>query len=160
MLFQDFKTEVDDEDYHAKDPKPVVSRISRVPSSKKKKASGTPIKRSSTKKVPPAIAAALAGSAEGSESELTSPEKKNAASLGVALRNLLKLPKAHKWVCYEFFYSNLDKVLFEGENDFMVCLRESFPLLQTRRLTRVSRPSSSSCQCHQYNFQLRNISHL
>jgi hypothetical protein len=51
-------------------------------------------------------------------------------------------------------------VLFEGENDFMVCLRESFPLLQTRRLTRVSWPSSSSCQCHQYNFQLRNISHL
>ena len=95
-------------------------------------------KRSSSKKFPPAIAAALAGSAEGSESELTSPEKKNAASLGVALRNLLKLPKAHKWVCYEFFYSNLDKVLFEGENDFMVCLRESFTLFKTRRLKRVS----------------------
>jgi hypothetical protein len=25
------------------------------------------------------------------------------------LRNLLKLPKAHKWVCYEWFYSNIDK---------------------------------------------------
>ena len=56
---------------------------------------------------------------------------------GVALRNLLKLPKGHKWVCYEFFYSNLDQVLFEGENDFMVCLKESFPQLKTRRLTRV-----------------------
>ncbi len=55
----------------------------------------------------------------------------------MALRNLLKLPKAHKWVCFEFFYSNLDRVLFEGENDFMVCLRESFPPLRTRRLTRV-----------------------
>ena len=41
--------------------------------------------------------------------ELTSPEKQNAQALGVALRNLLKLPKAHKWVCYEFFYSNIDK---------------------------------------------------
>ena len=26
--------------------------------------------------------------------------------------NLLKLPKAHKWVCFEFFYSNIDNVLF------------------------------------------------
>ena len=41
--------------------------------------------------------------------ELTSPEKKAAQSLGVALRNLLKLPKAHKWVCFEFFYSNTDR---------------------------------------------------
>lgn len=61
----------------------------------------------------------------------------NAQRLGVALRNLLKLPKAHKWVCFEFFYSNIDKVLFNGENDFMVYLRESFPQLKTRRLTRV-----------------------
>ena len=91
----------------------------------------------SLKKALPALAAPATGSADGSESELTSPEKKSAATLGVALRNLLKLPKAHKWVCYEFFYSNLDKVLFEGENDFMVCLRESFPQLKTRRLTRV-----------------------
>ena len=44
------------------------------------------------------------------ESELTTPEKQSAASIGVALGNLLKLPKAHKWVCFEFFYSNLDKV--------------------------------------------------
>ena len=33
----------------------------------------------------------------------------NAQRLGVALRNLLKLPKAHKWVCFEFFYSNIDR---------------------------------------------------
>ncbi len=148
LLKQDFKAEVDDEDYHAKEPmtssKSPASRISRIPSSAKKKKTGvTPVssvadkKRASAKKGLPAIVAAISGSADGSESELTSPEKKNAASLGVALRNLLKLPKAHKWVCFEFFYSNLDKVLFEGENDFMVCLRESFPLLQTRRLTRV-----------------------
>ena len=34
-------------------------------------------------------------------------------------------------------FSLFDRVLFEGENDFMVCLRESFPQLKTRRLTRV-----------------------
>ncbi|XP_020285563.1 protein lin-9 homolog isoform X3 [Pseudomyrmex gracilis] len=56
---------------------------------------------------------------------------------GMKLRNMLKLPKAHKWICYEFFYSNIDKVLFEGDNDFMVCLKESFPQLKTRNLTRV-----------------------
>ena len=44
--------------------------------------------------------------------ELSTPDKKHAQTLGVALRNLLKLPKAHKWVCYEFFYSNLDQVRF------------------------------------------------
>ena len=74
---------------------------------------------------------------QGSDLELSTPEKVHAQSLGVALRNLLKLPKAHKWVCYEFFYSNLDKILFDGENDFMVCLKESFPQIKTRRLTRV-----------------------
>ena len=89
-------------------------------------------------------AAAAAAAAESGDLELSSPEKKHAQSLGVALRNLLKLPKAHKWVCYEFFYSNLDKVLFEGENDFMVCLRESFPQMKTRRLTRYSDQCSST----------------
>lgn len=38
----------------------------------------------------------------------TTPDKRMAHAIGVRLRNLLKLPKAHKWVCYEFFYSNLD----------------------------------------------------
>jgi hypothetical protein len=85
-------------------------------------------KRSRTASAAPSTTAIL---------ELATPEKKAAQALGVALRNLLKLPKAHKWVCFEFFYSNLDRVLFEGENDFAVCLRESFPQLKTRLLTRV-----------------------
>ena len=33
-------------------------------------------------------------------------------------------------------FSNF-RALFQGENDFMVCLKESFPHLKTRRLTRV-----------------------
>ncbi|XP_025086555.1 protein lin-9 homolog isoform X1 [Pomacea canaliculata] len=65
------------------------------------------------------------------------PDKKTAQAIGVRLRNLLKLPKAHKWVCYEFFYSNLDAPLFLGQNDFCICLQESFPQLKTKKLTRV-----------------------
>ena len=72
------------------------------------------------------------------EEKISALKRLNAQRLGVALRNLLKLPKAHKWVCFEFFYSDIDKVLFcSGENDFIQCLKESFPNLKTRRLTRV-----------------------
>ncbi|XP_071099415.1 protein lin-9 homolog isoform X1 [Haliotis cracherodii] len=70
-------------------------------------------------------------------STLTTPDKRAAQAIGVRLRNLLKLPKAHKWVCYEYFYSNLDIPLFLGENDFCICLRESFPQLKTKKLRRV-----------------------
>ena len=41
--------------------------------------------------------------------EMSVANRLNAQRLGVTLRNLLKLPKAHKWVCFEFFYSNIDK---------------------------------------------------
>jgi len=34
--------------------------------------------------------------------------KEVAQNNGLRLRNLLKLPKAHKWVRYEWFYSSLD----------------------------------------------------
>ncbi|KAJ8679313.1 hypothetical protein QAD02_015100 [Eretmocerus hayati] len=67
----------------------------------------------------------------------SSPDRKIGQKIGMRLRNLLKLPKAHKWVCYEWFYSNIDKALFDGDNDFMICLKESFPQLKSRKLTRV-----------------------
>lgn len=35
--------------------------------------------------------------------------KEIAQGNGLRLRNILKLPKAHKWVCYEWFYSTLDQ---------------------------------------------------
>lgn len=41
--------------------------------------------------------------------QLASPDRKIGQKIGMRLRNLLKLPKAHKWVCYEWFYSNIDK---------------------------------------------------
>ncbi|XP_013185769.1 protein lin-9 homolog [Amyelois transitella] len=66
-----------------------------------------------------------------------SPDRKSGQRIGMRLRNLLKLPKAHKWVCFEYFYSNIDKALFDGDNDFMICLKESFPQLTNRKLTRI-----------------------
>lgn len=74
---------------------------------------------------------------EPSPPPLNSPDRKIGQKIGLRLRNLLKLPKAHKWVCYEWFYSNIDRCLFDGENDFTICLKESFPKLNTRDLTRV-----------------------
>lgn len=64
-------------------------------------------------------------------------EKKIAHRLGLSLRTLLKLPKAHKWVCYEWYYANIDQSLFMGENDFELYLRDSFPQLKTRMLKKV-----------------------
>ncbi|XP_076362238.1 protein lin-9 homolog [Tachypleus tridentatus] len=64
-------------------------------------------------------------------------DKRAAQKVGSRLRNLLKLPKAHRWVCYEWFYSNIDQPLFFGDNEFSVCLTESFPQLKTRKLRRV-----------------------
>lgn len=69
--------------------------------------------------------------------ELGQLDRKVASRVGYSLRTLLKLPKAHKWVCYEWFYANIDQALFLGENDFENCLRESFPRLKTRMLRRV-----------------------
>ncbi|XP_067945972.1 protein lin-9 homolog isoform X1 [Watersipora subatra] len=58
-------------------------------------------------------------------------EKEIAQSNGLRLKNILKLPKAHKWVCYEWFYSTLDQALLLGGNDFQAVLRENFPDLGT-----------------------------
>ncbi|XP_054618363.1 protein lin-9 homolog [Dunckerocampus dactyliophorus] len=68
---------------------------------------------------------------------VVTPDKKSSQRIGLRLRNLLKLPKAHKWCIYEWFYSNIDRPLFEGDNEFCLCLKESFPTLKTRKLTRV-----------------------
>jgi len=46
----------------------------------------------------------------------SSPDRKIGQKIGMRLRNLLKLPKAHKWVCYEWFYSNIDKYVVKNGN--------------------------------------------
>lgn len=63
-------------------------------------------------------------------------EKRIAKKVGSRLKNLLKLPKAHKMCIYEWFYSNVDNALFNENNDFCMCLKESFPELKTHTLTR------------------------
>lgn len=42
-------------------------------------------------------------------SSFPTPDKKASQKIGLRLRNLLKLPKAHKWCIYEWFYSNIDR---------------------------------------------------
>lgn len=111
------------------------------------------VKPSSASKAAQKAAAAAAANAAASSSSSSSSASTSAAAapststispfdqevakrIGYSLRNLLKLPKAHKWVSYEWFYSYIDAPLLKGENDFQVCLRESFPQLKTRQLNR------------------------
>ena len=63
-------------------------------------------------------------------------EKHIAKKVGSRLKNLLKLPKAHKMCIYEWFYSNVDNALFNDMNDFCMCVKDSFPELKTHNLTR------------------------
>ncbi|XP_042208505.1 protein lin-9 homolog isoform X2 [Homarus americanus] len=89
---------------------------------------------------------------------ITTPDKKVAQQNGVRLRNFLKLPQAHKWVYFEWFYSNIDKPLFGGENDFQIVLKEAFPELRTRKLTRrqwgmIRRMMGKPRRCSQAFFQ-------
>ena len=119
--------DMDDDDNIGDNDKSVDFYNNAIPERIVKSVRSTPTKK---KEMPEKIKTEL-------EEEISMGNRLNAQRLGVALRNLLKLPKAHKWVCFEFFYSNIDKVLFQGENDFQVCLRESLPNLATRRLSRV-----------------------
>lgn len=84
-----------------------------------------------------ATAAASATTASGNTtSVINALDRSIGQRIGLRLRNLLKLPKAHKWVSYEWFYSYIDKPLLLGENDFQICLKESFPQLKSKQLTR------------------------
>lgn len=67
---------------------------------------------------------------------MTQIDKKACQRIGLRLRNLLKLPKAHKFVMYEFFYSNIDKSIFLGKNEFEMYLVETFPRLKTRMMAK------------------------
>jgi hypothetical protein len=65
--------------------------------------------------------------------------KEDANEAVTKLRTLLKLPKAHKWVIYEWFYGNIDRTLFgcNQPSEFQQCLKEIFPQLKTTNLRRV-----------------------
>jgi hypothetical protein len=72
--------------HHRSSPKKLVTTPKATPPPKEKKVKAEPVTES-----------------------FVAPDKRIAQRIGVRLRNLLKLPKAHKWVCYEWFYSNLDR---------------------------------------------------
>ncbi|TKR78090.1 hypothetical protein L596_018952 [Steinernema carpocapsae] len=79
------------------------------------------IARPGSKAVPP-----------GNHAELTDSLKTNLRRL----KNVLKLPKARRWVYCEFFYSGVDQQIFLGDNEFCQLLRESFPNLRCRTMNR------------------------
>ncbi|XGW15380.1 hypothetical protein V3C99_001119 [Haemonchus contortus] len=53
------------------------------------------------------------------------------------IRNLLKLPKARRWVICEFFYSGVDEQLFLGDNEFVQLIHEAFPNLKTTLMNKM-----------------------
>ncbi|KAK0417234.1 hypothetical protein QR680_012897 [Steinernema hermaphroditum] len=70
--------------------------------------------------------------AGGNHAELTDSLKNNLRRL----KNVLKLPKARRWVYCEYFYSGVDQQIFLGDNEFCQLLRESFPNLRCRTMNR------------------------
>ncbi|XP_013175189.1 PREDICTED: protein lin-9 homolog [Papilio xuthus] len=115
-------------------PRQSPKRLPRLLSKSPTKSSSAKKQKSPTKGHKPVDRYEEKVATQGSQS----PDRKSGQRIGMRLRNLLKLPKAHKWVCFEYFYSNIDKALFEGENDFMICLKESFPQLTVnRKLTQI-----------------------
>ncbi|XP_069743929.1 protein lin-9 homolog isoform X3 [Narcine bancroftii] len=72
---------------------------------------------------------------------LTTPDKKAAQKIGLRLRNLLKLPKAHKWCIYEWFYANIDNcsaAFFAEERSALQHKRQKIRFLQQRKVTELS----------------------
>lgn len=102
----------------------------------KKSIPASPDSEASTSSVKKSLHSIVDNSGNSSKEVFTSLEKATAKRVGARLRNLLKLPKAHKMCMFEWFYSHIDQPLFCGENDFCACLKESFPELSTKMLTR------------------------
>uniref|UniRef100_A0A8C5L6W5 Lin-9 DREAM MuvB core complex component n=1 Tax=Jaculus jaculus TaxID=51337 RepID=A0A8C5L6W5_JACJA len=89
---------------------------------------------------------------------MSTPDKKASQKIAFRLRNLLKLPKAHKWCIYEWFYSNIDltrvewgkirrlmgkprrcsSAFFEEERSALKQKRQKIRLLQQRKVADVS----------------------
>jgi len=53
-----------------------------------------------------------------------------------SIKNSLKQPSGRRWAYFEFFYSNIDRALLLGNNDFEQCLQQMFKSLKCRKLTR------------------------
>lgn len=71
------------------------------------------------------------------EHNFTPTQTRTMKSLFNNVRNILKLPSGRRWVYYEWFYSNIDRALLLGQNDFESCLQQLFRNLKTRNLTKI-----------------------
>lgn len=60
---------------------------------------------------------------------VVTPDKKVSQKIGLRLRNLLKLPKAHKWCIYEWFYSNIDRQVAQLIFFFYLCRRMDYLMM-------------------------------
>jgi len=49
-------------------------------------------------------------------------------------QNVLKLPKARRFVFCEYFYSGVDQQIFLSENEFAQLMKESFPNLKCTKM--------------------------
>ncbi|XP_034657268.1 protein lin-9 homolog [Drosophila subobscura] len=89
-------------------------------------------------KVSTAAAAAVAAAEEEATQAqaLLVANKRVGQAIGLRLRNLLKLPKAHKWAIAEWFYSYIDRPLFDSRDEFLNHVNELDPRLGTRQLNR------------------------
>ncbi|KAH8360688.1 hypothetical protein KR200_009097, partial [Drosophila serrata] len=85
-----------------------------------------------------AAGAAAASEMEANEAEIHAAvaHKRLGQSIGLRLRNVLKLPKAHKWAIAEWFYSYVDKPLFESRDEVLTHVNELAPRLGPRMLNR------------------------
>lgn len=58
--------------------------------------------------------------------------------LSLRIKNFLKVEKARRWCRYEWFYSNIDKLIFLGKNDFVTCVQSAYPDIEPgTKLTRL-----------------------
>ncbi|XP_041674404.1 uncharacterized protein LOC108104365 [Drosophila eugracilis] len=125
---------------HKKTPSKAQQAVGKLPSASKLASGGLKPGRGAHLVGKGAVAAAAAAAAaeeEASQAEAAAlANKRLGQSIGLRLRNLLKLPKAHKWAIAEWFYSYIDKPLFDCRDEFMNHVKELAPKLGTRSLNR------------------------
>ncbi|XP_058058697.1 protein lin-9 homolog [Anopheles bellator] len=63
-------------------------------------------------------------------------EKKMYQTLGLQIKSLLRLRRAHCFVYYEWFYSDIDQYVLGTGSPFQQLMKEQFPQLKTNNLTR------------------------
>ncbi|ETN61331.1 hypothetical protein AND_007010 [Anopheles darlingi] len=111
-----------------------VDHLSKSVQKKKLSSRYDKIKRSSKKRKPDS---ADESSAMQVINPLAAMEKKKYYALGWQLKNFLRLPKANRFVFFEWLYADIDRHLYTSPKSYQQLVRERFPKLKTTNLTRV-----------------------